>query len=690
MLGQQHRLGRAPRRDAAAAAAATVAASAASGRSVASARCSARSSPSSTAPASARWSSRRSRRAARCSRAAAASSGCAARTRSRVDEQQPGVERVVERVAAGERRELGRAQVAAQRDREQQRARRRGQPATRVPSSSSTASGHRHVLADRRDAALDQRAADLEGEQRVPERRVDDRAQHAARQAQAEPAGQQRRVASRSSGPTSSRSSVPRCERPLERRRRPGRRARSKPDRRVAEPPRREGERLGRRRVEPLHVVDRDQHAAPSAASARSASSRPSAIACGSGGAPAGAARSSATSSAARCGAGRPASAAVPTPSSRSISAAERELRLGAARACRQHRPAVLARHGDPGLPQRRLADPRPARQQQRRPAARQERGQPRELRTTPDDLAAGHGSVAHEGTLSDAGRRVRSPGKAGTRGAMSLLTGVHELDGGAAPSRWPAAGSPTASCARPPRRWPRSSSGAERVAVWAESTLEACVASVAALCAGIPLVPVNPKLGRSELEHVLSDSRPDAIVGAPDGALPELEHAPRRLAVDLDARGGELPEHRRRRRGPRAVIYTSGTTGRAEGRRRCRAAPSPPTSTRSPTRGRGPATTCSRTACPCSTSTGSCSACSARCAAAASCATSAASSRRRPPAALRDGATMLFGVPTMYHRLGRAAAEDPAIADGLRARAPARVGLGAAPRARVHRASRS
>ena len=83
---------------------------------------------------------------------------------------------------------------------------------------------------------------------------------------------------------------------------------------------------------------------------------------------------------------------------------------------------------------------------------------------------------------------------------------------------------------------------GVERVAVWAESTLEACVASIAAVCAGIPLVPVNPKLGRGELEHVLSDSRPDAIVGAPDGELPELEHTPRRLSVDLDARGGELP----------------------------------------------------------------------------------------------------------------------------------------------------
>ena len=35
--------------------------------------------------------------------------------------------------------------------------------------------------------------------------------------------------------------------------------------------------------------------------------------------------------------------------------------------------------------------------------------------------------------------------------------------------------------------------------------------------------------------------------------------------------------------------------------------------------------------------------------------------------AALRDGATMLFGVPTMYHRLGRAAEEDGAIVEGLK-----------------------
>ena len=60
---------------------------------------------------------------------------------------------------------------------------------------------------------------------------------------------------------------------------------------------------------------------------------------------------------------------------------------------------------------------------------------------------------------------------------------------------------------------------GAERVAVWAESTLETCVAVVAALATGTPLVPINPKLGRGELEHVLTDSKPDVVFGGPDGA---------------------------------------------------------------------------------------------------------------------------------------------------------------------------
>ncbi|MDA0160688.1 acyl-CoA synthetase [Solirubrobacter ginsenosidimutans] len=95
---------------------------------------------------------------------------------------------------------------------------------------------------------------------------------------------------------------------------------------------------------------------------------------------------------------------------------------------------------------------------------------------------------------------------------------------------------------------------GAGRVAVWAESTLETCVAVVGALSAGVPVVPINPKAGTRELQHILSDSSPELIFGGPDG-----------IPVDLRA-AGELPASEPDEDAPAIVIYTSGTTGPPKG----------------------------------------------------------------------------------------------------------------------------
>ena len=196
---------------------------------------------------------------------------------------------------------------------------------------------------------------------------------------------------------------------------------------------------------------------------------------------------------------------------------------------------------------------------------------------------------------------------------------------------------------------------GAERVAVWAESTLETCVAVVAALGTGTPLVPINPKLGRGELEHVLTDSKPDVVFGGPDG-----------LEVDVSARGGELPESSAQDEDPALIIYTSGTTGKPKGAILPRRAVASNLDGLAdawdwtgddilthglplfhvhglvlgllgPLRRGGELRHLGRF-------------------------DPAAAAN-----ALSNGATMLFGVPTMYHRLGREAESDSTIVDGLK-----------------------